>query len=218
MVKIIIFDLQGTLVENGVFPSPVKQVRFILGIRESFHDYITEFEKVFMTQKYENLSQGFLAVAEHFNADVPDFVIEKLVGIWNKNKLLSKLYPETLEVLAELKKEYKLVLAANIDCFSKDIIEKYALQEYFDAMYLSCDTGMLKTDKGFFEKILSDLNVEKQDVIVIGDSVESDMKSAESSGINSVLVDRNNRMNYDPKILNLKEIKKDIDKIGKTAL
>ena len=44
-----------------------------------------------MTKPYDNLSQAFLAVADFFKLRAPDFVIEKLVGIWNKNKLLSKL-------------------------------------------------------------------------------------------------------------------------------
>jgi len=208
MVKLIIFDLQGTLVENGIYPSPVKQLRFIFNIRQSFHDYITVFEKVFMTKKYDSLSQGFHVVAEQFHVSPPDFVIEKLVGIWNKNKLLSKPFPETIEVLTELKKEYKLVLIANIDCFSKDVLEKYALNEYFDEIFLSCDVGMLKTDKGYFEMILKKMGVDKEDAIVVGDSTESDIKSSQAAGINAVLVDRNNRMMYENKIANLKELKK----------
>ncbi len=34
MVKLIIFDFWGTLVENGIFPSPVRQVKYILRIEE----------------------------------------------------------------------------------------------------------------------------------------------------------------------------------------
>ena len=40
MVKAIFFDFWGTVVENGVFPSPVKQARFLLGLEIEFSDYI----------------------------------------------------------------------------------------------------------------------------------------------------------------------------------
>jgi len=212
-MKAIIFDLQGTLVENGVYPSPVKQVRFILGIKQSFHDYVPEFETIFMTKKYDNLTLAFRAVSEQFNINPPDYVIEKLVGIWNKNKLLSRLFPETIEVLKDLKKKYKLVLVANIDCFSKDIIEKFSLENYFDRIYLSCDTGMLKTDPKFFITILNDMKLEKEDVLMVGDSTESDIKSASSVGINAMLVDRNNRMDYDNKVSGLIGVKDYLDNL-----
>ena len=203
MVKAIIFDLQGTLVENGVFPSPVKQVRFILGIRQSFHDYVPIFEKIFMTKSYDSLSDAFNAVCAHYRLDVPDFVIEKLIGIWNKNKLLSQIYPETVDILTDLRKDHKLILVANIDCFTREVIDKFKLREYFDEVFLSYDSGLLKTDKGFYEMILDKISLTKDDVLMVGDSVESDMKSAQSAGIRSVLIDRNNRMIYDQKILGI---------------
>jgi HAD superfamily hydrolase (TIGR01493 family) len=207
MVKAIIFDLQGTLVENGVYPSPVKQVRYILGIDLRFHEYVPEFEKIFMTRCFDSLSEGFKAVAVHFDLEPPDYVIEKLVGVWNKNKLLSKPFPEAIDVLTELKKDYKLILVSNIDCFSKDIIEKYSLQNYFDQIFLSCDTGFLKTNPKLFELVLEKSGLEKQDVVMVGDSMESDIRSAEEAGISAILVDRNNRMIYSNKISGLHGIK-----------
>jgi FMN phosphatase YigB (HAD superfamily) len=203
MVKAILFDLQGTLLENGIYPSPVKQARYILGIRQGFHEYVPLFERAFMTQKFENLTEGFKSVCESFQVYPPDFVLEKLVGVWNKNKLLSKLFPETLEVLKDLKKKYKLVLIANIDCFTKEVIDKYALAQYFDEIFLSCDTGMLKTDKDFFDVVLKKLDMDKEDVLVVGDSIESDIRSADTYGVPCILIDRNNRMEFDNKISTL---------------
>jgi HAD superfamily hydrolase (TIGR01493 family) len=206
-MKAIIFDLQGTLLENGVYPSPTKQVKFILGIRRDFHDYVPLFEKVLMTKNYSSLSEGFKAVATEFDTQVPEFVFEKLVGLWNKNKILSKMYPETIEVLEDLKKNYKLVLAANLDSFSKDIISRFSLDKYFDQTFISCDTGMLKTDKEYYDKIAESLKLSKEDLLMVGDSIDSDMKNARESGVATVLVDRRDRMEYDTKIKTLSELR-----------
>lgn len=207
MTKAIIFDLQGTLLENGIFPSPAKQVKFILGIRRNFHDYVTLFEKVLMTKKYATLGDGFKAVATEFNVHVPDFVFEKLVGLWNKNKLLSKMYPETIEVLEDLKKDYKLVLAVNLDSFSTDIISRFGLDKYFDQTFISCDNGMLKTDNGYYDKIAEALGLSKEDLLMVGDSIDSDMKNARESGVTTILIDRRDRMEYDTKIKTLSELR-----------
>ena len=96
---------------------------------------------------------------------------------------------------------------ANIDCFAKDIVEKYSLDQYFDHIFLSCDTGMLKTDKAFFPMIIEKLGMAADDLVMVGDSMESDIRSAQTAGIKCVLVDRNNRMSYENRISNLSGLK-----------
>lgn len=206
-MKAIIFDLQGTLMENGVFPSPTKQVRFILGIKVDFHQYVPLFENALLVSTHKSLSEGFKSVADAFDIEITSDSTDKLIGIWNKNKLLSHLFSDTLDTLNELKKDYELVLAANIDCFTKDIITKFSLQNYFNHIYLSCEVGMLKSDPEFFKRILKDLKLAPSDVIMVGDSVESDMKPASIAGLRTILIDRMDRQEYPEKISSLKELK-----------
>jgi HAD superfamily hydrolase (TIGR01549 family) len=205
-IKVIIFDLQGTLIENGVFPSPIKQVKHIMDIKQSFHSYVPVFEQEFMTKQYNNLSEAFSAVAENFSIDMTKSLTERLVGLWNKNKILSKPFPEAIDCLESLK-EYKLILAANMDCFSKEIIQKFDLEKYFDKIFISCDIGYVKNNPEFFKIILQDLKIDPEKAIVVGDSIESDMKAAQAAGIKGILIDRNNRMEYPDKISSLNELK-----------
>jgi FMN phosphatase YigB (HAD superfamily) len=207
MVKLIIFDLQGTLVENGVFPSPLKQAKYILRIDAPFSDFVMRFEHAFMLGKHHSLKDAFMKVSDEFRVRTPEFVLEKLVGLWNKNKLLSKVYPDTISGLEELKGKYKLVLVSNIDCFSKDLVDKHNIKAYFDEVILSCDTGKLKNSKDFYKDILEKFNLEPEDALIVGDSIESDMETAKNSGIKGILIDRGNRREYSPKILTLEELK-----------
>ncbi|MGV8150254.1 MAG: HAD family hydrolase [Candidatus Woesearchaeota archaeon] len=205
-MKAIIFDLQGTLLENGIFPSPIKQARYILGVRREFKDFVPIFEDALLTSTHESLAGGFNAVAEAFDVSIENHTREQLVGMWNKNKLLSRPFPDTLNILSDLKKEYRLILIANIDCFTKDVITKFGFNEYFSNIYLSCDIGMLKTNTDFFSNILKDTGLSSQDVLMVGDSIESDMKTASRLGIRTILIDRNNRQEYPEKITTLSEL------------
>lgn len=205
-MKAIIFDLQGTLMENGIFPSPTKQVRFILGIRKDFHDYVPLFETTLMTTPHTSLAEGFKSVAEAFTVRITPELTERLIGMWNKNKLLSRPFQETVAVLEELKKNHILVLVANIDCFTKDMITKFNLQEHFNHIYLSCDVGMLKTNPEFFKNILKDIEIEAGDVLMVGDSIDSDMIPASKTGLRTILLDRMNRQDYPEKIHSLSEL------------
>ena len=208
MTKAILFDLWGTIVENGVYPSPVKQVKSMLRLRIRFVEFIKVFEDVFMTQKHENLSDGFRAVVTAFNVKTPDFVIDNMVGMWNKNSLLAKPFPEALETLDRLRGEgYKLGLITNTDPFSANqVIDKFELRDMFDVVMLSCEEGMLKTDEGFFSKALERLGTTAEETAMVGDSIESDVKAAQNAGVRAILIDRNGRREYDDKIASLDQL------------
>ncbi|MGV8087187.1 MAG: HAD family hydrolase [Candidatus Woesearchaeota archaeon] len=208
MVKAIIFDLQGTLVENGVYPSPLRQVRNILRIDISFSEFVMRFEQVLMLGEHSSLKDAFINVCEEFGMQPKDFLLEKIIGLWNKNKLLSQLYPDTIDALIDLKKDYKLVLVANIDCFTKEVIDRFKLNDYFDIVLLSCDTGLVKGDKKFYNSIFTRFNITPSDVVMVGDSLESDMSTAKALGMQGILIDRNNKREFSPKIMSLTELRK----------
>lgn len=210
MVKAILFDFWGTLVENGVYPSPVRQVKYTLNLRNlPFPLYIIQFERSFMTQKFDDLYKAFEAVCKEFKLQPNQDFLDNLVGMWNKNKLLAKPYPDTIPSLEKLKKEYKLVLVSNTDCFSVEaVMEKYEMKKLFDALILSYEIGMLKTNPKMFETALKKVKVKKKDAIMVGDSIESDIRGAENAGIKAILIDRNNKREYPDKITSLKELEK----------
>ncbi|PIN80471.1 hypothetical protein COV13_03540 [Candidatus Woesearchaeota archaeon CG10_big_fil_rev_8_21_14_0_10_32_9] len=212
MVKAIVFDLWGTIVETGVNPSPSKQVKYFLRVNAPFSDFILTFEHSFMTQEFESLKAGFENVVTDFNLRLPEFVYEKLVGMWNKNTILSKMYPEAEEVLADLRKSgYKIFLLANIDKFSYDQVkEKFKLEEIFDKVYPSFQTGLLKLNPESFNKILEENDLEAKDLVMVGDSVDSDIKAAEKAGITGILLDRNNKREYENKIISLDQLKEQL--------
>ena len=143
MTKLIIFDFWGTLMNQGVY-SPLKQVKNILRIDMPFSDFVIKFENVLFIEVYPDLQSGFEAVVKEFELKVPPFVMEKLIGMWNKNRLLAAPFPETLAVLEDLKKDYRLAIISNTDGFSvSSVIEKYQLEKYFDYIYYHGEFSIL---------------------------------------------------------------------------
>ena len=207
------FDFWGTLVENGIFPSPVKQARYILRLRMTFKDFIIRFEKAVMTKPYNDLNEAFTAVCNEFQLDPQPFILEKLVGMWNKNELLGKPFLETIEVLEYLKKKkIKIGLISNTTPSITRVLEKFDLNKYFDATMFSYDEGLLKTDPDMFKKLIKKLKVKPDDVIMIGDSLPTDIIGSRNAGVKSILLDRMNKREFTPKIVNLRELKDLIDK------
>ncbi len=209
MVKAVLFDFWGTLAENGTY-SPLRQTYNILRVRMKFSDFVIKIESVFMTKPYEDQTSAFTEVCQAFNIEPRPFIIDKLIGIWNKNKLLAQLYPDTIPVLEELKKEkYKLAIVSNCPNNSVEpVIEKFGLGKYFDAVLLSWETGHLKTDKELFELAMKKLKVKKkEDVLMVGDSIPTDIEGAKNAGINAILVDRKGTREWPEKIKDLTQLK-----------
>ena len=208
MVKAIIFDFWGTLVENGVW-SPVKQVKNILNLKLPFPEYIVRMERAMMTSKFNELKEAFENICKEFSIEPKKEKIEELIGIWNKSWLLAQPYQELEEVLTKLKEKYQIILVSNTDCFSVNkVLEKFALEKFFDKTYFSYELGLIKTDKSFFEQVIKDLGLTVNDCVMVGDSVQSDIMAAKNIGMKAVLIDRRNSRDYHPKIKSLRELEK----------
>ncbi len=208
MIKGIIFDFWGTLVEQGTY-SPLRQTYRILRVRMPFSPFVVKFENIFMTKKYEDQATAFREVCKAFNIDCKPFVIDKLIGIWNSAKLLAKPYNETIDVLNELKqKGLKLALSSNSPFDNVEpVLEKCDMAKYFDRINVSWEKGMLKHETETFDSILRKLKLKKSEVLMVGDSLETDIAGAEKAGIKAVLVDRKERREYENKIKDLTELK-----------
>ncbi len=206
MVKAVFFDFWGTLAENGTY-SPLKQSQDILRIRLPFGEFVERFEKVLMTREYEDQATGFTQVCEAFDIEPKSIVIEKLIGVWNKNKLLAKLYPETIETLKALKeKKLRLAIITNAPQNNiRPLLERFGMNDLFEGVFVSSETGKLKTE-GLFETALKELELKPKDVIEIGDSIETDIKGAEQAGIKAYLLDRKGRREFENKISTLAEV------------
>ena len=206
MVKVILFDFWGTLVENGVW-SPIKQVRRILELRMSFPEYVVRMERAMMTTKVDSLRDAFIKVCEEFEIEPTDQKIEELVGMWNKNWMLAHPYPETVKVLERLQEKYILILISNTDPISvQNAIDKFGLQRFFKKMFFSCDVGLIKTDKEFLPNVISNIGISVNECVLVGDSVQSDIVAAQKAEVKSILVDRKGTRDYLPKIRSLEEL------------
>lgn len=208
MIKAVLFDNWGTIVQNGVFPSPIKQVRYILRIHTPFPEYVHKFEKSFMTQEFENLTEAFENVIKEFELTPPRFVVDKLVGMWNKNALLAQPFEDTIPTFDLLKeKGIKIVLVSNTDRFaSNQVLDKFNLKPYFDEIFLSCNEGLLKSDPELFDRVCDQLGLGKDEVLMVGDSMESDIEGAKNAGIRGILVDRKDKREYEDKVTELNQI------------
>ncbi len=124
----------------------------------------------------------------------------------------TKMFPGTFEILTYLRPKYKLHLLTNgFAEVQLPKIEGSGLNEYFDSVTLSEETGLLKPHPAVFKHALQKAGALAHQSVMIGDNLKGDVIGARNVGMEAVLFDPDGR--YDipetvaPTVRHLSELK-----------
>jgi putative hydrolase of the HAD superfamily len=124
--------------------------------------------------------------------DDPDFGTELGEQFPLERKKAPFVYTETFEVLDKLKDHYQLILITNgsHDLQHTKLSLTPELIPYFDHIVISGDFGKGKPDPSIFEHALSRVSYQKEEVLMVGDNLMTDILGANRAGIKSVWINR----------------------------
>lgn len=96
-----------------------------------------------------------------------------------------------LELCEKLHKICKVYIATNgLEKTQKGRLAKSGLAPYIDGLFISDTIGLQKPHKEYFDYIFNTLKIsDKSDVIILGDSLTSDMQGGKNAGIATCLFD-----------------------------
>ncbi|MGC9522083.1 MAG: YjjG family noncanonical pyrimidine nucleotidase [Anaerolineae bacterium] len=97
------------------------------------------------------------------------------------------LIPGAAEVLRDLRGKVRLALITNgLSDVQRSRLSKSGLEGYFEAVVISEEEGVAKPDPGIFDIIFARMNhPDKREVLMIGDSLTSDIRGANAYGIDA---------------------------------
>lgn len=122
--------------------------------------------------------------------DDEDFGYELGERFPEERKKAPFVYEDTFSVLNQVKEEYRLLLLTNgsPDLQNTKLKITPELVPYFEHIVISGDYGKGKPDPGIFEYALQKMNLTSEDVIMVGDNLNTDIKGANRTGIKSVWI------------------------------
>lgn len=187
----VAFDLLNTLVEIAR-PNPLFEIKKEFKIQKEDMDFIFLFENAMMKRKFDSLDMLFTEFCKPFEIDPTESNIGRMIEIWKMGLEGMRFFPEVPGVLSKLKgMDMRMALLSNIDSSSyKYVLERFKLQEHFDLMLPSYETHYLKPHPMAFSKIILNMQTPPGQIVMVGDTLESDIKMAKTLGMNAVLVDR----------------------------
>ncbi|MBS4222063.1 HAD family hydrolase [Lederbergia citrea] len=124
-----------------------------------------------------------------------DFGYELAERFPEERRKLPFVYDETFNVLDTLKENYRLLLLTNgsPDLQNTKLKITPELTPYFDQVVISGGFGKGKPDPSIFEHALSLMSLQKDEVIMVGDNLMTDILGANQAGIKSVWINREDK-------------------------
>lgn len=181
MIKAVIFDLGGVLVDNpapGMFSHYAKTLNVT----------VKQLEKVY--PKYEvDWQKGALTEEEFWKKVTTDLHVPQpnVTSLWLDGFLSS--YHEKGEMFSLIKKlksdGYTIALLSNTEVPIMNYIKEKSWSD-FDLFIYSCEVGMRKPDLEIYETTLSNLNINPEEAVFIDDKAEN-INAAKSIGMHAIL-------------------------------
>lgn len=207
MIKIISFDLDGTLLDKEIFD-------------DAF--WFEEIPRLYARKNRISLKEAKKFVYEEYNKVgdknldwyFPSYwfryfkLKEDHKAIMKDMRPMSRLFKEVKGILKKLSKKYRLIVITTSTHEMNEIkLETEGLRDYFsDIFSVTSDFMMIKKNPNTFLKIIKKLKIKKNEIVHVGDTYEDDYIVPRKAGIKAILIDRKKK--YEGKFIinNLKKL------------
>lgn len=194
--EIIIFDADETLFDfKKSEKDAIKNtmIEFNIDYNENYHLKIyqdintaiwKEFENGFITQKKLKVDR-FKRLSDKLDIkfDENKFAKSYIMHLANA----SFLYEDSMELVKSLYNDYKLIIITNgLKDVQDNRIRNSTIAKYFQSIVVSEEVGVSKPDSKIFEHALRNINyTNKSKILMVGDSLTSDIQGGINFGIDT---------------------------------
>lgn len=182
MVKLLIFDMDGTLIDTDEVLFQTWKELFLLYKPK---DYVIdrEFVRGFSGPPVEE------SIARAFPEKDPKFILNEYRERTKKYyDLYLNIFPGELEVLKKLKEDgyiFAIATSKNREMAIKTL-EKYNINQYFSYILTSSDHFKTKPNPEMINFIINNLGINKEEALMIGDT-KYDFLAAQNANIKCIL-------------------------------
>ena len=190
MIKAVIFDLDGTLLNRD---ESVK--KFIINQYERLNKWVNHISKEEYTTRFIELdNRGYVWKDKVYQQLTEEFEMKGVTWEDLLEDYLSHFkdhcvsFPNLFDLLEELRnKQFTLGIITNgMGQFQMDNIKALGIEKYFKIILISEWEGLKKPDPNIFLRALNQLNVPPDQSVYVGDHPENDVKASQKAGMKGI--------------------------------
>ncbi|MBT3313007.1 MAG: HAD family phosphatase [Anaerolineae bacterium] len=171
-IKVIIFDLGGVLVRTED-----RTPRATLGLR--FDKTYTEMDKVVFGNKSSGrASRGEISARDHMQNVMRSLALpetdEAIQAFYDEFFGGDKMDYSIIESIRSFRPQFRTALLSNAwDDLRGLLINKWAIDDAFDEIFISAEMGIAKPDARIYEMVLEELGVAPGECVFVDDFIEN---------------------------------------------
>lgn len=193
MMKVIVFDLDNTLIDRQRAFSEMLKERIALTLPEN-KKHLKE-EAIADILKWDDngtvsRSVSFKKYCDKY--EVTCMTSEELSNYWTTiSGSVVYLFDDVKETISYLKEKYRLAILTNGSPISqRRKLESTGILDQFELSVVSGEAGIDKPDHRIFDIMCERLGVEAKDCLYIGDNYENDVLGARNAGWSAIYLNR----------------------------
>jgi phosphoserine phosphatase len=122
------------------------------------------------------------------DAQLAEELAERFVA---ERRTRHEVFADVADALERLAQSHSMALVTNgAACLQREKLAASGLSECFEVVVVSADLGVAKPDPAVFEHTLSQLGVDSDHAVMVGDSIAKDVNGALAAGLGAVWVNR----------------------------
>ena len=185
MIKLIIFDIGGILIQEPSSTGMYKNIAAFLGISEEEYNEARKPYWHLATTGELSLKQLYEKVLKKLNKNMKaEDVVKKHLEEYGVIEKVRNL--EIIRIIEDLKINYEVVALTNTEQEIGEYNREHGLFKFFDRAFLSTELHMKKPDAVIFQKVLDECNVTADEALFIDDK-EENTEGARELGIPCIL-------------------------------
>lgn len=196
MIKAIVFDYGG-VVETNDFDLFEEIANHLEIKKEDWRKVFLTFNHLYNTEGVD-MKEVLSLVAQKFNATEEQIFYIRELSIKNQEKW--KVNEGLLDLIKDLKKNYKIGLISNFSAELRQILIDQGIIDLFDPIIISGEVGYQKPEPEIFNILFDKLGVKSNEVVFIDDN-QSSLVGAEGIGYIPILFVNNEKLKEDFKKL-----------------
>ena len=188
MIKAIIFDLGGVLLED---PQPGMIVHYSKNLnvtKEKFLEVFAQYEADWQKGKFseEQFWDRITTCLHRTKPQVESLWLDGILSVYKEKK-------EVFDLIKKLKQYgYTIALLTNTEIPVMNYIKKLKWED-FDLFIYSCEVGMRKPERKIYELALQKLKIQPGEAVFIDDKQEN-INAAEEVGIHGIVFENANQL------------------------
>ena len=195
MFKVLLWDLDGTIIDSHKAVANSLLYCFkCLGIENKYNqEMVDDFYKI-NSNFWGNLGIKYKTIDEILKLRFIEFFGKHNINVdpieaskYYEEESSKTLFPfdNVIEILNDLKHKYKMYATTNGKAYvQRNKLKTAGIINIFDAIFISENVGYNKPDVKYFEKIFEFIgDYKKDEILMIGDTLNSDIAGANNAGI-----------------------------------